>query len=104
VVGQVDAWNSIGGAFNPNAFYTLSYTYNTSTGAVTDVEVGGNQYSFASPSVAPASGYVNFSGSSASFTDGYLANLLVTDSSVPEPASLTLLGMGGLIMLRRRLA
>lgn len=101
-VGNVDAWNSSGGAFNPNSLYPLSYTYNTSTGAVSNVEVAELNYSFASSTVAPASAYVEFFGSSASFSSGNLTNFIVSDSAVPEPASISLLVVASSAALLRR--
>jgi hypothetical protein len=97
-------------AFNPNAFYRLSYSVDTTTGGISNAKLTGpdgiqNQtYTFSTTAFTDAAtAYVGLYGSDyTSLGIGYADNLLVTDGAVPEPGALGALSlMGSLVALRR---
>jgi hypothetical protein len=99
-------------ALNPNAFYRLSYSVDTTTGGISNAKLTGpggiqNQtYTFAyTPFTNAATAYVGLYGSDFNGLGiGYADNLLVTDGgAVPEPGTLALFSLTGtLLALRRR--
>ncbi len=92
------------GGFSSSAFYTLSYTVNTTTGTISNVIYNGTDVSsdFAVTATGFQSTLVGFEGNTANDPTlfGLVDNFSV--SGVPEPASLSVLLIGGLGLLRRR--
>lgn len=90
-------------------FYNLSYTVNTTTGTISNVIYAGTNYSTdfstATGFTAAATAYAGFYGSSStsystSKTNAFVDNFKV--STVPEPATVGLVGLGGAMLLLRR--
>lgn len=86
-------------------FFNLSYNVNTATGRISSVIFGGQDFSSDFSSTTAFTGaavnVVGFYGDAAGLSSmGYVDNFQV--ATVPEPASLAVLGVGGLVMLRRR--
>lgn len=83
-----------------NTYYNLSYDIDTTTGGISNVSFNGSTLSgFSSTAFTDAAtAYVGVMSNNSGRTE--FDNFVV--SSVPEPALLTLLGLGGLALLRRR--
>jgi hypothetical protein len=100
---------AFGGTFDTNAFYTLSYEVDTSTGDISDISLEGSTADYSSLATDAAGQFTDsatvmaaFTGSSAAGgTYGYVDNFTVT---VPEPSTLilTALGLLGLLAWGRR--
>ena len=102
--------------FNPNESLDLSLwqfngSFNTFWGTVSGpVDINGTQFTLnvndSAPTtrtiVADANGELTFTGTGFSGTNVVSINALVIDRAIPEPSSLALLGLGGLMIARRR--
>ena len=86
----IDGPVAFGGTFDPNLFYTLSYTVNTVTGKISNIRLSGSSADYSSlESTAhftdSATAYAGFYGSSEK--DGNFAALdNITVVAVPEPS------------------
>ena len=90
--------------FSTSAFINLSYTVDPTTGTLTNVTYGGTDYtaSFAAVNNFVASDIAGFYGQTSNNIAffGRVDNFAI--DVVPEPSSLALLGLGGLLVARRR--
>jgi hypothetical protein len=100
------------GAWNPNDYHQLQYSYDSTTHAIGDISLFGSNAdysSFSSMTVNPNYLVIRVSDSQGGHA-GFIDNLTVADSSipltVPEPSAFAMLGLGtlGLVVRRRRKA
>ena len=96
----------VGAPFDSSVFHHLSYTVDTSSGAISAITLDGNAYSAPVTSAFTAAAtdltgfYVN---SWAGDTYGYVDNFRVMEH-IPEPSTLACVAVAGLLALRRRRA
>ena len=96
-----------GGTFDREAYYTLSYTIDRGTGAITDLSLSGSTADYSSllgttlfDETATAFAGVYTSGTTSTGLTGAMDNFSV--GIVPEPSSVALLALSGMGLLRRR--
>jgi len=91
--------------FDPSAWYNLTYTIDTSTGGIMDLEFDGVAYNVSTTAFTNA--YTNLAGfyvnSDTGNTYGYVDNFQVMEM-IPEPSTLACVAAAGLLALRRRRA
>lgn len=89
-----------------NTLYRLIYDVDTSTGSISNVSLDGNPFTFTTSAFSgSATAYAAFLASGGQNTDGAVDNFTVSSIEadvIPEPASLSLLALGGLSLLARR--
>ena len=89
-----------------NTLYSLIFDVDTSTGAISNVSLAGNPFVFTTSAFTDsATAYAAFLASGGQNTDGAVDNFTVSSIEadvIPEPASLSLLALGGLTLLARR--
>ena len=107
-----------GGTFNPLLGYLLTYTIDTTTGAITNLSLEGSTADY-SPLYTASAGYFTSSaiknvdigtddryyttGQGGGYYGGNFADLnLTTTGAVPEPTTWALVGLGGLALIIRR--
>lgn len=104
--GAAQAESATRSAYASNVYLGLSYTVDTTTGQITNVLYGGEDLSagFSSITNFVATDTAGFYGSegSAPTAFGYVDNFTLDVEPIPEPSAATLLGLGGLALLRRR--
>lgn len=97
--------------YNANAFYNLSYTVDTSTGALSNIALQGSSADFSSLEAAgnfftlANTTYAAFFGGGGANSRGSIDNFTLSEAApAPEPASLALMsvGLAGIGILRRR--
>ena len=96
-----------GGTFDPEAYYTLTYSVDRATGALTDISLSGSTADYSSllgttlfTESATRYAGVYSSGTTSTGLTGAMDNFIV--STIPEPSSAVLAMLGGLGLLRRR--
>jgi hypothetical protein len=91
------------GTFSPAVPFTVSYQVDTTTGAISNVSIPGSSSSYVFTTSAftdAATAYAGFGMQGGTTAQGNVDNFSV--STVPEPATVALLALGGLMMLPRR--
>ena len=86
--------------------YALAFDVDTTTGAISNVSLDGVPFTFTTTAFTDAAtAYAAFLASGGQNTDGAVDNFTVSSIEadvIPEPASLSLLALGGLSLLARR--
>lgn len=94
------------GTFAPTAYHTLSYTVDTTTGAISNVDLQGSTSSYNFDTSGFSNTATAYAAAATTYTwgrDHWMAFDNFSVSAVPEPTSIALLGLGGgFLMVRRR--